>query len=466
MPPMSSTFKDFFQKQIEKYPWLGIFGIFLCSRLVVLAGLLLSRQKSAVEGALAAARLLFNTSALSGGPFAIHPFALRPDYHGFTDFAKYWDGLWYLNIALHGYQYDGTTQHQSVTFYPFYPWLAKTLAAPLMLLGVSSESAILISGVILSNGLFLAALVMQFALIRKKSGQKVAWLTVALLSFYPGSLFCSLFLTEGCFLALAVGFFLALERRQYVLATLLCWPACLTRFNGLALAVSGLAKAGVGNLLKKPYVWFLPCLCLGPLLYPLYIAWGFGDPLLYLKMHANYRGQLPVLKLSALLLMLGMIWLLYSNDASVRLKRNPAVARLARWGLYALGVCLAVFYIASLLNLSGVPGIWSVTQNLLPAHLGPVVLATSLGLVAFALYQHQLEPAYKTYTILNLFPLLFSGTFFSNHRYLTLIFPLFWGVALGLEKFPRQGILLCGCFALLLLGLTILYAGLGWLMVF
>jgi hypothetical protein len=98
--------------------------------------------------------------------------------------------------------------------------------------------------------------------------------------------------------------------------------------------------------------------------------------------------------------------------------------------------------------------------------LGPVLAATAFGLILFGLYQHKLEAPYKTYAILNLFPLLFSGTFFSNHRYLVLVFPLFWALATGLEKQPQRAFWFCTVFALLLFGLTVLYTGMGWLMIF
>jgi hypothetical protein len=457
-----------FLRLAERFPWLGVFGIFLVSRLLVVAGVLAAGNRACVNAALAMYRLLFNVLSPSGSSFAVHPFTFNPQARSFFDFAKSWDSFWYLDIAAHGYAYDGTTQHQSITFYPFLPWLVKVFAKWLMmpLTGLPLEQAILITGIVVSNVLFLASLALLFTLIRQKSGSKTAWWSVGLLALYPGSLFCSLFLTEGCFLACSVAFFLALERRALWFAAFLSWPACLTRFNGISLLFSYIAKTGWRKLLQKPHYWILPVLLAGVLLYPLYLAWGLGDPGLYLKMHSHYRGQLPVLKLTGLIFVLGVVWLLYSDEASIGVKRHPLIRRIAYYGQWLMLVGIIAFFICSILNLAGFSGPWTFTQHLLPVHLGPVMAATALGLVLFGLYQYKLEPAYKVYAVLNLFPLLFSGTFFSNHRYLTLIFPLFWGLALGLQNHPRWQAFVSALFALLLLGLSVLYAAMGWLMIF
>jgi hypothetical protein len=229
---------------------------------------------------------------------------------------------------------------------------------------------------------------------------------------------------------------------------------------------SSVVKIGWRNIFKKPYCWFISLLVLGGLLYPLYLGWGLSDPLLYLKMHSHYRGQLPVLKLAGLLALLAAAWLFASNDDRWSFKKHPLVLQASKIAGWIVGAAVIGFYLCSLLNLLEVEGFWTELQHVLPVHLGPVVMATAFGLVLFGLYQHKLEPAYKTYTIFNLFPLLFAGTFFSNHRYLTLIFPLFWGLATGLEKYPRIAGALIALFVILLFGLSTLYASVGWLMIF
>lgn len=443
---------------------LGIFGVFLLSRLIVLAGFWAAGHPAWVNTVLCGYRFLFNSPSPSGSPFAIHPFSLEPTSRTFTDFAKMWDGFWYLDISQYGYAYDGTTQHQSITFYPLYPWLSKGFSVLLTGLGLQSEQAILLSGLILSNLLFLIAIWMLFSLVRQKSGRPTAWVSILLLSLYPGSLFCSLFLTESLFLALAISFFLALERRHYLLAVLLSWPACLTRFNGVSLAMSMIAHLW-GQVLKTPYKWLALAALTGVFLYPLYLWWGLGDPWLYLKMHANYRGQLPIAKLSGLLLVFAIAWILggKKDNTSAEWKSLHKI-REAAPGFLCLSC--AAFYVLSFINLLGWPGPWQRAQHVLPIHLGPVLAATAFGLIVFGWYRHKLEPAYKTYVALNLFPLLFAGTFFSNHRYLILIFPIFWALAGGLERSIISAALCCTLFALLLFGLTVLYAAMGWLMIF
>ena len=130
-----------------------------------------------------------------------------------------WDGFWYLSIAQYGY--DPTIAHGNTpAFFPLYPL---TVSAAEKVLPFSYA----VTGVIVSNLLFLPALMVLYRLTRERFGDGVARRTITYLSISPLSFVFSMVYTESLALLLICTTFLLLERRRI-------WARELRRGAGLA----------------------------------------------------------------------------------------------------------------------------------------------------------------------------------------------------------------------------------------
>lgn len=136
------------------------------------------------------------------------------------------DSTYYYEIIKNGYPREGYDQRLLV-FFPGYPMTARLLT-PFM----SVENAMRIVPAIAA---ILATLVV-FAWAYRVRGRRVAWITVGLMSVFPGATFLSAGLSDSLFLLFASTTFYCVTRRWLWLAALACAGATATRPNGLALA--------------------------------------------------------------------------------------------------------------------------------------------------------------------------------------------------------------------------------------
>jgi hypothetical protein len=184
-----------------------------------------------------------------------------------------WDGVWYRRVAEHGYLL--VPGHQSdPAFFPLYPLLLKIFGA----LGMSTG----VAGVLLSNVLFLGALLAFDALGHELFPATLARRATLLLAVFPTSYVCSMVYPESLvLLAFAlVGLFAI--RRQWLLCAVSAAVAALARPEGalLALPIAGCLVArraelpadergrGVGAALAAPAA---------ALSFPLYLGWALHD---------------------------------------------------------------------------------------------------------------------------------------------------------------------------------------------
>src|ERR1044072_7646589 len=95
-----------------------------------------------------------------------------------------WDTGWYKIIDEQGYSYTpGTATQQPVAFYPLYPLVARAFGV----LGIEPMPALLI----VANLAGLACALLLAKLVREQFDDDVALRSVALLSFFPTSVFFS-----------------------------------------------------------------------------------------------------------------------------------------------------------------------------------------------------------------------------------------------------------------------------------
>jgi Mannosyltransferase (PIG-V) len=189
-----------------------------------------------------------------------------------------WDSEWYQLIAAQGYAFNGDLgERQTVAFYPLYPLLARAVAA---VTGLPVVDALLL----VANIAGLAAIILLFRLVRSELGDSVALLTVALISFFPASVFLSAGYTEPLTLLWIVGFFLALRRQRFFAAAVLAGLAVATRSSGIVLWPVLLWELwrhrGIGQF-ARDVVPLSVLATSGLWLYMLYLGLAFGHPLAF-----------------------------------------------------------------------------------------------------------------------------------------------------------------------------------------
>jgi putative effector of murein hydrolase LrgA (UPF0299 family) len=201
----------------------------------------------------------------------------------FRTFAQ-WDARWFLQIAEKGYE----EVPQAAAFFPVYPAAAHGLA---WLTGST-----LVAGVLISLAAGAAAAWALAELARPILGKRGANDVVLYLALYPVGFVLTALYSDGLFLALAAGSFLAATRGRAVTAGVLGGLATGTRLLGLALlpALIVLLWRGrdVRSLSRLVPLLLLPA-AIG--LYALYLDATLGDPWAFTSAQADWdRGASPL----------------------------------------------------------------------------------------------------------------------------------------------------------------------------
>jgi len=160
-----------------------------------------------------------------------------------------WDAGWFLKVATEGYPhaftYDGATgrlEGNGLAFFPLYPMLIRAFDR----LGLSAPTAALTVAWLASIGLAVALHLLGTTLYNRRTG----WALVAICCSAPVTVVFSMAYTEGLFLALVAGMFVAAHRQVWWAAGLLGLAAALTRPTGAAAAL-GLTVAAVIAVREK-----------------------------------------------------------------------------------------------------------------------------------------------------------------------------------------------------------------------
>lgn len=200
-------------------------------------------------------------SALRVAPAEDTP-AYTHDLGWLTDIWARWDSVHFLAIASSGY--DDPLGKASAAFYPLYPALVALLGR--ILLG-----HYVLAGVLVSLAASVAAACLLFDLARRRLGDSVALRSVVFFGLFPYALFLQAVYSESLFLALALGAFVAADRRRMTLAAALAGLALLTRPTGAALLAGLVVLAWQGGDRWKS----LARLLIAPAIFALYplILW-------------------------------------------------------------------------------------------------------------------------------------------------------------------------------------------------
>lgn len=199
----------------------------------------------------------------------------------------HWDAEWYMDIARFGY--DPSIRHGNTpAFFPLWPL---TMRIAQFLSGESMQ----FTGVMLSTAFFIAAVPVIWRLTVDRFGRVIAGRTCWYLSLAPMAFVFSMPYTEGLFLLLSATTFLFLERGRYGRSCVVAALATLTRPTGILLGLAIAWRAWRDNDSRLDAVLarrLLPLLLLpaAMLAFQVYLARQFHENSLFTTGVAEERG--------------------------------------------------------------------------------------------------------------------------------------------------------------------------------
>jgi hypothetical protein len=203
-------------------------------------------------------------------PPGIPPVAATSGWHNIWDATERSDAFWFEKIADTGYR-EGDA---SAAFFPLYPVAMRAVS---WIFGGSKLAA----GLVVSNGAFLAALVVLYGLTTMEFSRSVAQRTVVLMSIFPTAFFFLAPYAEAPFLLFSVSAFWFARRDRWLLAALTGALAALTRSIGIvlvpALAMEAFLQWRHAGRSLVPRLNAALAVAVGPLLYLSWWQLRFGD---------------------------------------------------------------------------------------------------------------------------------------------------------------------------------------------
>ncbi|MBU7581626.1 MAG: hypothetical protein KAF91_01715 [Nostoc sp. TH1S01] len=220
--------------------------------------------------------------------FIIAPSLPIPSNHGTNvifgwDVLFAWDSNFYKIIATNGYNFSIERKEYYVAFFPLLPMLSRAI----MSLGLPFE----VAGTIVNNVAFLIALIVAYLWINEFYGINVARWTIAVLAWFPMSLFGTVIYSEGLYLLFSTAALRAFDKKQNFGTAIFGALATATRPTGAALVTACLLTAWKEKRGIKSYIASLATAG-GILLYSLYCQIKFGDALAFFHAQKAWRSSL------------------------------------------------------------------------------------------------------------------------------------------------------------------------------
>jgi hypothetical protein len=313
----------------------------------------------------------------------------RVSSHELVNLLARWDTFFYYTIATDGYHWDPAVfRHYNVVFFPLYALLMRWGGA---LLGGHPLAA----GLIVSLAAFGGALVLVYRLARLEGDDDFARRVVVLMSTFPCALYFSVVYTESLFLLLSAGAFYAMRRGRLGWVAVCGLAAGLTRPNGFWL--------------------FLPLACLT--LWPRDAAAGEPPPRPIRVPMALLAAAAPIAGLS---LFCGYLFWRFGDPIAW-------IHGQAAWGM-------------PILLRAGAPDPGKLPGEAL---IKPIEVIVWIGnIIAFCAAVHAIRPIWKRFGVayalwiaLNIFPPVAAHLFMSLGRFISVLFPFFFWLAL---RVPRE----------------------------
>jgi hypothetical protein len=178
-----------------------------------------------------------------------------------------------LGIAAQGYHAEPLIgQFRDWPFFPLYPLITR---------GVSllTGGDVALAGVLVSNLAFVVALVLLYHLAEPVLGADGALRSLAFVALAPGAVAYAMAYSDSTFLVLAASSMLAAQRGRWSLMAVLYGLACLTRLQGLLLAVPlGILIVQASRGWRTPRLAWLFAGPLGFALFAAHLGLAFGQP--------------------------------------------------------------------------------------------------------------------------------------------------------------------------------------------
>lgn len=191
----------------------------------------------------------------------------------FDSWTYYWDTGHYLYIAQNGYNFPRQN------FFPLWPFTVKFFS--IFTFGILNIEWV---AYILTFILGLTTFIFFYLLAVKLIDRKNAKLALILFVSFPSAMFLHAGYTENLFLTLTLLSFWLLEKKNFILSSLVGGLSSATRSVGISMSLVYLVtKAPI----KKKVLYSLLGLS-GFLGYILYLKLQFNDPLLFLKAHQEW----------------------------------------------------------------------------------------------------------------------------------------------------------------------------------
>ncbi len=193
-----------------------------------------------------------------------------------------WDAPHYLEIATSGYASSGEDR-VFIAFFPLFPGLTRIVWT------VIGDP--LFAGFVVATVASLAAGVAIHQLARLDLSETLARRAALFLFIFPTSYFLHVPYTEGLFIALVVGSFIAARTDRWALAGVLGAAAALARINGLvlipALAVEAYLQYRQTRTFRFEWLW-IAAIGAGFGVYLLINLAVHGDPLAFLAIQRDH----------------------------------------------------------------------------------------------------------------------------------------------------------------------------------
>src|SRR5436190_8840024 len=197
--------------------------------------------------------------------------SLTHDLGAFTDVWARWDSVWFLRIAVHGY--DAASGAASA-FYPLYP-------GTVAVLGRAFFGHYVLAGILISLAAALGSFLLLYRLAEERLGADGARRAALYLAVFPFAFFLQAVYSESLYLLLTLGAFALAERRRFLAAGAVTGLALLTRPTGFAL----LPALALLAWHERDRIRALGSLAVAPILfaaYPFYLWRAEGDPWAFL----------------------------------------------------------------------------------------------------------------------------------------------------------------------------------------
>ncbi|MGH2871949.1 MAG: mannosyltransferase family protein, partial [Solirubrobacteraceae bacterium] len=146
-----------------------------------------------------------------------------------------WDGMWYRDVANHGYPQYVSYAQTTLGFFPLFPLTIWPVEHVIQLVYSQPQGAATYAGALISGVGGLIATVLVHRLAEGWFNRDVARRATILFVLFPGSVVFSMVYSEGLLLPLVAGCLYALERRRWLLAGVLAGFATAVQPVGLAL---------------------------------------------------------------------------------------------------------------------------------------------------------------------------------------------------------------------------------------